>query len=197
MRVGATPRVGGTRFIQRDPAGTAQYADGMNLYEYVRSDPVGGVDPTGRVLVVISGAGASEASMNKVRNATKAAVETRLAKWWPGTPLKMKVVPHAEGELAGDYEPLLRKDYKDFLDRRRKSPCSLEQFVAIGHSSGATAIYNEIRAGTFRAVWIDAPEYGRRRVSPVHFGLIDMILPLLPVHDLRAARVEKLGFIDT
>ncbi|MBL7222012.1 MAG: hypothetical protein ISS69_18030 [Phycisphaerae bacterium] len=36
-----------THFPPRDPTGTNQYADGMNLYEYVRSDPVNRVDPTG------------------------------------------------------------------------------------------------------------------------------------------------------
>ena len=33
------------RFLQRDPA---EYVDGMNLYEYVRSTPTGLTDPTGR-----------------------------------------------------------------------------------------------------------------------------------------------------
>lgn len=37
------PRLG--RFLQRDPAG---YVDGMGLYEYERSGPLGQVDPTGR-----------------------------------------------------------------------------------------------------------------------------------------------------
>jgi hypothetical protein len=32
------------RFMQRDPMG---YVDGMSLYEYVKSEPVEGVDPTG------------------------------------------------------------------------------------------------------------------------------------------------------
>jgi hypothetical protein len=33
-----------TGFIPRDPTGTNQYADGMNLYQYVRSNPVGLTD---------------------------------------------------------------------------------------------------------------------------------------------------------
>lgn len=36
-----------THFPPRDPTGSNQYADGMNLYEYVRSNPVGYVDPMG------------------------------------------------------------------------------------------------------------------------------------------------------
>jgi uncharacterized protein RhaS with RHS repeats len=40
------------RFIQRDPLG---YADGMNLYEYVRGNPMGGYDPSGKCRVSASG----------------------------------------------------------------------------------------------------------------------------------------------
>lgn len=40
------------RFIQRDPLG---YVDGGSLYEYVRSGPVGAVDPPGRNTAIIGG----------------------------------------------------------------------------------------------------------------------------------------------
>ncbi len=46
-RIGAGgPAVGGG-FIPRDPTGSNQYADGMNLYQYVRSNPVRHLDPQG------------------------------------------------------------------------------------------------------------------------------------------------------
>ena len=47
----AEPRVGtagpatGGGFLPRDPA--RQYRDGMDLYEYVRSQPLYGIDPSG------------------------------------------------------------------------------------------------------------------------------------------------------
>lgn len=40
MRIGAGGAAPVGRFIPRDPAGGNQYAAGMNLYQYVRSNPV-------------------------------------------------------------------------------------------------------------------------------------------------------------
>ncbi len=37
----------GTRFVPRDPTGTGQYRDGTNLYQYVQSNPVAALDPSG------------------------------------------------------------------------------------------------------------------------------------------------------
>lgn len=48
-RVGAGGAPAATgQFIPRDPTGSNQYADGMNLYQYVRSNPVQHVDPYGQ-----------------------------------------------------------------------------------------------------------------------------------------------------
>jgi len=44
-RIGAGGPAVGDRFVPHDPTG--QYADGMNLYQYVQSDPVAMVDPDG------------------------------------------------------------------------------------------------------------------------------------------------------
>jgi len=43
---GARP-VPASRFVPRDPTGSEQYADGPNLYQNVRSNPITHVDPTG------------------------------------------------------------------------------------------------------------------------------------------------------
>jgi len=54
-RIGAGgPAVDGG-FIPRDPTGSNQYADGMNLYEYVGSNPNGGLDPSGLGRLLLDG----------------------------------------------------------------------------------------------------------------------------------------------
>ncbi len=47
-RIGSAGPAVGSGFIPRDPTGSRQYADGMNLYQYVGSDPVRHVDWNGR-----------------------------------------------------------------------------------------------------------------------------------------------------
>lgn len=176
--------VSGTQFTQRDP--TAQHPDGPNLYQYVRSRPTIGLDPSGQVLVVLSGAGRSEATMNALRNATKTQIEARLATMWPTSTAKLKIINHGDGKLKKDYDARLRADYRAFLKRKITYPCNLEQFVAIGHSSGASAISNELVAGTFQWFFTEVPgTSGFERVTPAFFGLVDQILGK---KDLRAAK---------
>jgi hypothetical protein len=48
----ATRPTATANFPPRDPTGSKQYADGMNLYEYVRSRPTIATDPSGTTLVI-------------------------------------------------------------------------------------------------------------------------------------------------
>ncbi|KKK73584.1 hypothetical protein LCGC14_2892360, partial [marine sediment metagenome] len=66
------------------------------------------------------------------------------------------------------YDAKLREVYKAFVKRKKEQPCSLEQFVAIGHSSGGTGIYNVLKKGkTFQKAG---------RFAPAYFGMIDTII---------------------
>jgi len=75
---------------------------------------------------------------------------------------------------TGDSELFLATEYKAWKNRKKTSAGSRDQFVAIGHSSGATAIYSLLRNKTF--------EDGD--FAPSFLGLTDMSLPAGP-HDLR------------
>lgn len=57
-RIGMAGSAAGGGFVARDPMPTRpqpglQYADGMNLYQYLRSNPLRYVDPSGEVIVII------------------------------------------------------------------------------------------------------------------------------------------------
>ena len=73
----------------------------------------------------------------------------------------------------GDSELFLALEYEGWKNRKKTAAGSRDQFVAIGHSSGATAIYSLLRNKTFKS----------GKFAPTFLGLIDMSLPL-GAHDL-------------
>jgi len=73
----------------------------------------------------------------------------------------------------GDSELFLSLEYEGWKNRKKTAAGSQDQFVAIGHSSGATAIYSLLRNKTFKG----------GDFAPTFLGLIDMALPVGP-HDL-------------
>jgi hypothetical protein len=75
--------------------------------------------------------------------------------------------------LEGDSELFLALEYEGWKQRKKTSAGRNNLFVAVGHSSGATAIYNLVKNGTF----LDGPN------APAFLGLVDMALPI-GTHDL-------------
>ena len=73
----------------------------------------------------------------------------------------------------GDSELFLALEYEAWKQKKKTTAGQRNQFVAVGHSSGATAIYSLLRNGTFQ----NGPN------APAFLGLVDMNLPLGP-HDL-------------
>ncbi|MBN1556453.1 MAG: hypothetical protein JXA11_17060 [Phycisphaerae bacterium] len=73
----------------------------------------------------------------------------------------------------GDSELFLSLEYEAWKQRKNTPAGRDDLFLAVGHSSGATAIYSLLRNGTFK----DGKE------APAFLGLVDMVLPLGP-HDL-------------
>jgi len=176
VRIGAGGRAVSGSFAQRDPQPAGQYADGMNLYQYVGNRPTNALDPTGTILFVMSGAHRPKADMDRLKNLTRDAILREVGPFDRAASPMMFVQRSWWGPLTGFYDRALRRAYKAFKERKAKNKCSLEQFVAIGHSSGASAIYNEIKGGTFNQ--------SDPRLVPAYLGMIDRVLPLGERHDL-------------
>jgi hypothetical protein len=64
-------------------------------------------------------------------------------------------------------------EYEAWKQKKNTRAGRYNEFIAVGHSSGATAIYNLLRNGTFK----------NGRNAPAFLGLVDMVLPIGP-HDL-------------
>ena len=137
-----------------------QYRDGMNLYQYVGSRPSLFVDPDGTVIVTISGFGQSPSRMNKIGQAIKKKVTEAFRK--NGIEWHDIVIPLGGGGQGPEDE--LIREFRDFA-LRKFSPC--EQFVAVGHSDGATAIYHFVRDGKNYVAGSEE--------APAYLGLIDMV----------------------
>ncbi len=73
----------------------------------------------------------------------------------------------------GDSDLFIALEYAAWKQRKDTPAGKYSEFVAIGHSSGATAIYNGLRGGTFQ----------NGRYMPAYLGLVDMVLPV-GSHDL-------------
>ena len=74
---------------------------------------------------------------------------------------------------VGDSELFLGLEYEAWKQKKKTPAGKHNQFVAVGHSSGATAIYGLLENGTFQ----NGPN------APAFLGLVDMALPIGP-HDL-------------
>jgi hypothetical protein len=73
----------------------------------------------------------------------------------------------------GDSELFLGLEYEAWKQKKNTPAGKNDMFVAVGHSSGATAIYSLMKNGTFKS----------GKDAPAFLGLVDMVLPLGP-HDL-------------
>ena len=124
---------------------------------------------TGEVVVVIM-AGWLEGydSMERIEGAVRREISRRLPRH------RITIRRKGVGLLPeGDYDLFLALEYAAWKQRKDTPAGQQSGFVAIGHSSGATAIYNLLQNGTFK----------NGRHMPAFLGLVDMILPIGP-HDL-------------
>ena len=156
------------RFHQRDPLG---YVDGMGLYEYCRSGPAGRTDPSGEIVVVMSGLGQPYWKGKRMGEDVSTAIKTMVNRYDTAAPEAKKVQIHYIG-MGGQWsENKLRDLYDAFVARKKDDAkagqCSLEQFVVIGHSDGATAIYRSMTRNGKNAF---STQY-----APAYIGMVDLV----------------------
>lgn len=125
-----------------------QYADGMNLYQYVRSNPLAYLDPQGTRVVIVTGLGEGSGKGGPLAQDIKRELKQALkdAGLDSGEPT---VAVELEGGGAWGPQGAFERHYRRFVEHKDKNPCSLEQFAAIGHSDGAAAVFNLLKDGKF------------------------------------------------
>jgi hypothetical protein len=124
--------------------------------------------PAEITLVSMAGYGQTAGAMERIERAMVERISAAL----PGHRIKVKrrLVSLL---LQGDSELFLAREYDAWKQRKKTSAGRNDQFIAVGHSSGATAIYNLLRNGRF----LNGPN------APTFLGLTDMVLPI-GKHDL-------------
>jgi RHS repeat-associated protein len=133
------------RPIGRDPL---EYINGPNTYQWLISSPLQTIDPTGTRIVIVTGLLEDKSKGKPLAEDIKAELSQALknAKLDSGEP---QIQIELEGGGGWGPQSNLKKHYNNFVEDKDKNACSLEQFGAIGHSDGAAAVFNLLKAGAF------------------------------------------------
>jgi hypothetical protein len=143
----------------------------MNGYEYLRSAPVGRNDPSGEIVVIVSGLCQPWWKGKQMGEDVGTAIKTMVNRYDTAAPKAKKVQLHYIGMGGQGSEDTLRDLYDAFVARKKDDAkagqCSLEQFVVIGHSDGATAIY--------RSMTLNGKNAFSTKFAPAYIGMVDLV----------------------
>jgi RHS repeat-associated protein len=131
----------------RFPVREDKYRDTINSYQYCNAAPLHKTDPTGKIIVTINGLGTVSDTLEHLAHGIMPIAGLSKYQKRGGNKIKSLHGVWVGGKEGG--KNALKKAYEDFLERKKTDPCSLEQFVAIGHSDGATAIVQLLQQGAF------------------------------------------------
>jgi RHS repeat-associated protein len=166
------------RFAQRDPA---EYADGMNLYEYVSSAPVTAYDPSGELIIGLGGLGNwFSAGVDVVGHRLVAEINATMRHYaylrHCGVTVHHEKFERLSGSDGRDIAKMerLAREYRDRRFGQGVRRCHLEAFILFGFSDGATSIYRFLQ---------DCRAQGalRTQVAENHYagisyvGLVDLV----------------------
>jgi RHS repeat-associated protein len=171
------------RWLQRDPIGVrldppkaeiapdSQYADGMNSYEYVRSQPVAVVDPDGTIIVGIRGyLQFLDTSMDQqILQAIQRKVNNRMLPLHNFRETRTQLIGGGLFGAKGEANKLI-DEWARRKEREGPRDCG-EQIVFVGHSDGATTLFQISHDDTF---WRKGSNV-RGKWYVAFMGLIDMV----------------------
>jgi hypothetical protein len=82
--------------------------------------------------------------------------------------------------------------YNSFRSAKQDFPCSLEQFVVVGHSDGATAIYRSLHSGAIGkgSTWSSPRDDWKATFTPAFIGMVDLVRLK---YDIGSANTEREG----
>lgn len=156
-----------------DPRLSALYPDGMNVYEYAASRPTAFVDPTGRIIVGIVGNAQPRSTMQPLVSAIQQRVNARM-KVHGFEETCTKVFGGGFFGHTAETKQLIR----DWGRRKEKAwhtyrrDCG-EQMVIVGHSDGATAIWQISQDGAHKVRGSNPQGFW----NVAYLGMIDMVRP--------------------
>ncbi len=171
MRSGSAGPVAGGGFAPRDAVN--QYTDGMNLYQYQQGNPVGLLDPSGTVVVAIAGWTRPGSDMDAIANRIADGILLLVKKNKIDSKSELAVRIVTDGGGGMKREQTILDEYRAFMDRKKEDHCSLEQFVVVGHSDGATAIYHILKAHGFDGEKQDL--FLANELTPAYIGMLDFV----------------------
>jgi hypothetical protein len=105
MRVGGGGPAAAGGFIPRDPTGSNQYADGMNLYQYVSSNPANYVDPMGtkKKKLPVPSSPTTSTNYHKLKDRTDCCdrvTERTMTAYWTDEEKRKRFIDHLGGTGA-------------------------------------------------------------------------------------------------
>jgi len=156
-------------WITRDPIG---YADGMNLYQYVASNPTVATDPSGRIIIGLGGlAKMGQAYVKVMLESVKRQINQRkpgLRDAW-GEELVM-----LDGSM-GRHKSKIVKELVKYRENKDADPCWHEQVVLVGFSDGATSIYQLFQEGKIQNALATQRQGATGSYKIAYLGMIDMV----------------------
>jgi len=132
------------------------------------------VDPSGHRIVVVSGVFLPPSMGSALAKKIQERVSSRISKYDSAGQAEILVKLLGWGDQAS--EDKMVRQYQSFQSGKEHDTCSLEQFIVVGHSDGATAIYRSLLNGAIGKGATGGSAGGEgREFTPAFIGMVDLV----------------------